>query len=412
MLTQSEVRVVEDLFILTGIPFIIADRAGRELAAFPPETGNIFLPEYFERQNQAWGSTGRSNAVVMLSVFDCMYCICTKLREDCFLHTLCTMSVHPPEDLPIHQITRPLMNRWARPEKQADFYRLTLSFPILNPLYLTKLAETARSFFGSSEPIQVFDYVMREDDIENYHLLSAHMAFPAPARPSADSTANDLHEGTHFESAICSAVEQGDVALLKRTYYRRAEGRIGCMSLNPLNQARYMFVCLIYAISRAAIRGGIPLETSFQLSDEYCQRMDRMNNASEIENLRYTAAMDYCHRVALTHGTSSHSPYTNLVRSYVSAHLYEPIKAEDISKAAHLNRRSLSAYFKNDMGLGIPDYINHCRLEEAKNLLLTTDMSQVEISNLLCFSNQSHFCKKFREEYGFTPNAFRKGQIR
>ena len=60
------------------------------------------------------------------------------------------------------------------------------------------------------------------------------------------------------------------------------------------------------------------------------------------------------------------------------------------------------------MGIGAAEFIMNCKLEEAKTLLEISDLSIGEISERLCFSNQSHFQRKFKERYGTTPRQHRK----
>lgn len=47
----------------------------------------------------------------------------------------------------------------------------------------------------------------------------------------------------------------------------------------------------------AAIRGGLPSETAFSLSDLCCQRADLLGEAPLLENLTFTMLMDFCGRV-------------------------------------------------------------------------------------------------------------------
>ena len=55
----------------------------------------------------------------------------------------------------------------------------------------------------------------------------------------------------------------------------------------------------------------------------------------------------------------------------------------------------------------ISEYISEQRLQEAAYLLRSSQMSPGEISDLLQFSHQSHFGKKFKERFGVTPGTYR-----
>jgi YesN/AraC family two-component response regulator len=47
------------------------------------------------------------------------------------------------------------------------------------------------------------------------------------------------------------------------------------------------------------------------------------------------------------------------------------------------------------------------RVEESKHLLLSTDLSLVEIAIAVGFPDQSYFCKVFKKTVGLTPGKFR-----
>lgn len=47
-------------------------------------------------------------------------------------------------------------------------------------------------------------------------------------------------------------------------------------------------------------------------------------------------------------------------------------------------------------------------MKNASQLLLETGMSITEISNEVGCYDSSHFTRKFKKEFGMTPNAFRK----
>ncbi|MBE5732384.1 MAG: helix-turn-helix domain-containing protein [Clostridiales bacterium] len=65
-------------------------------------------------------------------------------------------------------------------------------------------------------------------------------------------------------------------------------------------------------------------------------------------------------------------------------------------------------YFKKITNKTPKDYLTEKKLTHAKNLLLTTSMSILEISLAVGFESMSHFIKVFKSKYDFTPLALRK----
>ncbi|MBR2699030.1 MAG: helix-turn-helix domain-containing protein [Clostridia bacterium] len=222
----------------------------------------------------------------------------------------------------------------------------------------------------------------------------------------------EQHVPVDFETAICSAVETGNRAMLERRLFTPHHGRVGRMSPDGLRQQKYAFICLATLVSRAAIRGGMLPETAFSLSDLYCQRMDLLAGVPAIQNLVITMLTDYCARVREIRQQPSTSPVVKNCLSYISVHLHEPITLERLSRHVGLCARSLSMKFKAEVGMGIPEYIHQEKLREAEYLLLHTDYSLSEITIYLNYPNQSYFTQIFKKYRNSTPLQFREARGR
>lgn len=217
----------------------------------------------------------------------------------------------------------------------------------------------------------------------------------------------DCHVPVDFETAICSAIEAGNRVLLERSLYAPYKGRIGRMSPNELRQQKYSFICMATLASRAAIRGGLDTETSFSLSDLYCQRADLLTELPLIQNLTFTMLMDFCGKVREVRKLPSASPLIQNCLNYISVHLHEPITLEQLSAHCGLCTRSLSLRFREETGMGVPEYINRQKLREAEYLLRHTDYSLSEITSYLNYANQSYFTQIFKKYKGKTPQQYR-----
>ena len=217
----------------------------------------------------------------------------------------------------------------------------------------------------------------------------------------------EFHVPVNFEEAICGAVEAGDRALLERSLFAPIHGRVGRMSMNDLRQQKYSFISLATMVSRAAIRGGLPPETAFSLSDLYCQRCDVLTEIPLVRNLTFTMLMDYCGKVREIRKRPNTTPIIEKCLNYISVHLHEPIGLEQLSRHCGLCSRSLSLRFKEEVGMGIPEYIHREKLREAEYLLRHTDYSLSEITSYLNYPSQSYFTQIFKKYRGQTPQQYR-----
>jgi AraC-like DNA-binding protein len=94
--------------------------------------------------------------------------------------------------------------------------------------------------------------------------------------------------------------------------------------------------------------------------------------------------------------------------SFIENHSAEEISLDDIAKASHLSKFYMSRQFKSKIGLSPYEYLLNVRLNQAKELLVTTGMPVSQIAEQCGFSNQSGFMRLFKRVQGCTPLQYRK----
>lgn len=69
----------------------------------------------------------------------------------------------------------------------------------------------------------------------------------------------------------------------------------------------------------------------------------------------------------------------------------------------------MSLLFKQELHMNFSNYLATLRIDRAKELLRTTDMSVDEISSAVGYTNVTSFGRKFKQEVGLTPTQYRAG---
>ncbi len=72
---------------------------------------------------------------------------------------------------------------------------------------------------------------------------------------------------------------------------------------------------------------------------------------------------------------------------------------------------NLTRLFKKYTNQTITQYINNIKLQHAKELLATTNMTTLMITNTLGFESVSHFNHLFKKQFNTTPTQYRKRSI-
>lgn len=94
--------------------------------------------------------------------------------------------------------------------------------------------------------------------------------------------------------------------------------------------------------------------------------------------------------------------------SYIQQHYMDKISLEAIADSAGVGTREALRCFQKNLGKTPFEYLNEYRLNQARHLLLSTDMTITQIALDTGFSDCSYFGKVFREYYRMTPGAYRK----
>ncbi|WP_263431614.1 helix-turn-helix transcriptional regulator [Leuconostoc gasicomitatum] len=81
---------------------------------------------------------------------------------------------------------------------------------------------------------------------------------------------------------------------------------------------------------------------------------------------------------------------------------------DDIATRLNASKKLLNPAFKNEYGITITQFIRQVKIDAAKELLIASDLTLLDISNLLSFSTTTYFVKTFKEITGLTPKYFRQ----
>lgn len=96
-----------------------------------------------------------------------------------------------------------------------------------------------------------------------------------------------------------------------------------------------------------------------------------------------------------------------LVLAYIDKNISDPLTLEMISQVAGISSSHFSDLFRQCMGQSPHQYLMARRVEKAKDLLASTDLSIAEVAATLGFADQSHLTRLMRRFTGLTPRMLR-----
>lgn len=217
----------------------------------------------------------------------------------------------------------------------------------------------------------------------------------------------------HSKKAYYNAIAEGDISLVKKLnhdnsqYYKTLYEKYGSYS-DALYQFQYECTCTTIEFCLIAVQNGLTDMIAYDVRDEFIIDISATDSLFHVYQLFCKMAVEFATLVHYTILRSPSSPATSQMMSFISSHIEEKISLQDVADSANLSRNYASKLFKEEIGLGINDYITLERINKARQLLIDSDLSLYEISHRLNYCSQSYFSKQFLEHTHMTPGEYRK----
>lgn len=93
--------------------------------------------------------------------------------------------------------------------------------------------------------------------------------------------------------------------------------------------------------------------------------------------------------------------------NYINANLGKPISLNSAAKHVNLSKEYTASLFKKETGQTFCEYLNNVRLESAKSLLVTSNLSLYEIALSTGFENYNYFSRLFKRKFGITAVKYK-----
>ena len=95
------------------------------------------------------------------------------------------------------------------------------------------------------------------------------------------------------------------------------------------------------------------------------------------------------------------------VRKLLDERFSDRLSLSEIAAFAGVHPVYLGRAFRAHYGCSIGEYLTHCRLELARDLMANSEMPLSQIAITSGFYDQGHFSNKFKKHHGVSPSEFR-----
>ncbi|MFT8966897.1 helix-turn-helix domain-containing protein [Leuconostoc suionicum] len=219
------------------------------------------------------------------------------------------------------------------------------------------------------------------------------------------------HHSYLDEQALLSTIKTGDKQIVINAYkqfqVKNEHESFLAMKNNRLRHEKNMLIIVATLATREAIQAGVNEKKAYLLSDQWINTIEKHTTVEDIinQNVRLNILLNFASLVkSLKYSKLSHLIFE--IQTYIQIHIYENLSIIDIAKQFKYSQNYLSARFKKETNQTLKQYIIGAKIEEAKRLLLSTQLSLIDISTLLNFKDYTHFSHTFKRLTGTSPKQF------
>lgn len=172
-----------------------------------------------------------------------------------------------------------------------------------------------------------------------------------------------------------------------------------------LEAVRMRAIELTTLLSRVAMDGGARVDSIYELNNQFLSLLSRGQTLDDLCYLLQDVVESFMS--AMFNRLDKGNIYVRRALGFMSEHYAQPITLEMVAKEVGLSPSYFSALFHQVVGVSFREHLCSIRVEESKQLLLSTNYSLTDIALAVGFADQSYFCKVFKKHEGVTPGKYR-----
>jgi AraC-like DNA-binding protein len=210
------------------------------------------------------------------------------------------------------------------------------------------------------------------------------------------------------EPALISAIKQGDRRAARGIINRVLVG-IYFLGRDRPALLKSLLLELVVMMSRSAVEAGA--DPSELLGANYSSLATLAAIDGEEDLTAWLVAM--LERIMDAIKSNRQYPISVMMGkaiSFMQEHLHEDISRDDVAKVACLSPSHFSRVVKHTFGQSFTELLTQMRVDRAKEMLIRTEKSLIQICLDCGFNDQSYFTKVFQKVTGHPPGEFRRRQ--
>ncbi|MDP4097818.1 AraC family transcriptional regulator [Paenibacillus sp. P96] len=170
-------------------------------------------------------------------------------------------------------------------------------------------------------------------------------------------------------------------------------------------------ICLLNEFMILMQENGIPQKQGSGEAQSLYEQLLQMYISAEIETWFRKKLIAPIIEVFRDRQNSTYHNLSEQIIHMIQNEYNRDITLDECASRLHYNLFYVSNIFKKETGVSFSEYLAMFRLNQAKKLLIETDLPIKDIAERLSYNNPQNFIRYFRKLEGITPGQYRKNHL-
>ncbi len=208
-----------------------------------------------------------------------------------------------------------------------------------------------------------------------------------------------------LERHLLTATRTGDHETSRQSMARLMDDLLHAPAKSP-DVLHTRFTELTALLSRAALEAGAPQAEVLQSSQRQLAKLVILESREDIHRWALECLEAF---LDLAEGAGLRDNVLQRAIEFIQQNYMRPsLLLGDVAEAVHLSPSHLGHLFSLRRGMSFVHYLTDLRVEKAKHLLSTTDLTIATIAGMVGYDDATYFHRVFRRATGLTPTAYRQ----
>ena len=177
----------------------------------------------------------------------------------------------------------------------------------------------------------------------------------------------------------------------------------------PLRRLKNVVIILNTLLRTSARNSHVPAIMIHRISEKYAYEIENANQVETLHQIEDRMIEEYCD-IVISNSLSNYTNMTQRVIEYLLSFYNKQINKEELAAKLSTHPSHLSRKFKEETMMTITAYQQMLRINQAKHLIKTENLSVEEIAWTIGYDDPSYFARVFKKETGRTPTQYRDGE--